>query len=405
MGHKLIVARWKGQIISALYDEKRPLQIISDPLEEKQGIQMGGIYLGKVKNIIKNINAAFVEIQEGIRCYLSLETMGAPVTLQQHADGKIHAGDELVVQVEREEIKTKLPSATIHFNLTGKYVVLVHGKQMVGISSKIENPQRRKELKDFYAARIEGDYGFIVRTNAENASEPELLAELARLLKRYQRIVSQGKYRARFTVLEQPLPAYLCSIRDDYAYMLEEIVTDDETIFSQMQEYLREYQPEDAEKLRLYQEELPLLRLYSFESRLKEALSPKVWLKSGASLVIEPTEALTVIDVNTGKAVKGRKSGEEYFLSINLEAAREIAYQLRLRNLSGIIIIDFIDMKLEESRKTLLAALQERLKADPVKTALVDMTPLNLVELTRKKARKPLHEQFFQGTDMEIPKD
>lgn len=395
MGHKLIVARWQNKIISALYDGKRPLQIIADSDEEKQGIRMGGIYLGKVKNIVKNINAAFVEIQEGTVCYLSLDVKGKPVTLQQHADGLIHAGDELAVQVEREEIKTKLPSVTVNFSLTGKYAVLVHGKPIVGISSKIENQRRRRELKDFFENHAGEEYGFIVRTNAETATEQELYDELSILKERYQRIVLHGKHLTRFSVLEQPLPAYLCSIRDDYSSMLEEILTDDPVIFEQMQEYLKQYQPEDAAKLFFYEKDLPLIKLFSLESRLKEALSRKVWLKSGASLIIEPTEALTVIDVNTGKAVNGRKRGEEYFLDINLEAAREIACQIRLRNLSGIIIIDFIDLALEESRQILLSSLGELLKADPVKTTLVDMTPLHLVEITRKKVRKPLHEQFL----------
>ncbi len=167
-------------------------------------------------------------------------------------------------------------------------------------------------------------------------------------------------------------------------------------LHQEMEAYLKEYQPEDINKLKLYSDELPLKVLYSFEQRLKEALQKKVWLKSGATLVIEPTEALTVIDVNTGKAVKGRARGEEHFLEINLEAAREIASQIRLRNLSGIILVDFIDMEREESDAVLLRALKEYLSADPVKTTLVDMTPLHLVEITRKKVRRPLHEEGFE---------
>lgn len=397
MGHKLVVVKWQEKIISALYDEKRPLQIIADPDEGDSKSCMGGIYLGRVKNIVNNINAAFVEIQKDRICYLPLDNLENPVTLCRHADGKIHAGDELVVQVEREQVKSKLPTVTAQFGVTGKYAILVHGRQAAGVSSKIDGPLRRRELKDFFSAHMDGGCGFIVRTNAGTASEGELLAELEILKRRYQKIVSKGKYMERFTILERPLPAYLCSIRDGYSDMLEQILTDDPSIYARMKEYLGEYQPEDAGKLAFYQEELPLFRLFSMEGRLREALAPKVWLKSGASLVIEPTEALTVIDVNSGKAVNGRKTGEAHFLAVNLEAAKEIAYQIRLRNLSGIIIVDFIDMAQKESCKALLSALQEYLKADPVKTTLVDMTQLNLVEITRKKVRRPLHEQFLPG--------
>lgn len=396
MGQKLIVVKWQDKIISALYDEKRPLQIIADPYEEDSKSCMGGIYLGRVENIVQNINAAFVEIQKGKICYLPLDSASDPVTTSQHADGKIHAGDELVVQVEKEQIKSKQPAATVHFNLTGRYAILVHGRQIAGVSTKIENPQKRSSLRAFYAAHMEPGCGFIVRTNAGTACEGELLSELEILKKRYKKIVEQGKYLSKFTVLEHPLPAYLCNIRDGYSGELEEILTDDPSIYASMKAYLEQCQPEDAKKLSLYEKELPLFRLFSLEGRLKEALAPKVWLKSGASLVIEPTEALTVIDVNTGKAVSGRKKGEEHFLAINLEAAKEIAYQIRLRNLSGIIIVDFIDLAKEESCQTLLSALQSYLKEDPVKTTLVDMTPLNLVEITRKKVRRPLHEQFCQ---------
>lgn len=394
MGHTLVVARRKNQIISALYEERKLLQLIADP-EESQSLAMGTIFIGRVSNIVANINAAFVESQDGTMCYLSLEMKGKPITRMQHADGKIHAGDELVVQVEREAIKTKLPSVTANINLAGKYAVLVHGKPITGVSGKIKSTKRREQLKAIFTNSETADYGFIIRTNAEQASDEELLAEKERLTARYQRLCIQGTCLSRFSVLEKPLASYLCSIRDDYAGLLDQITTDDLMLYEEIREYLDNHQQEDSNKLFLYQRELPMLSLYSFESRLAEALSKKVWLKSGASLIIEPTEALTVIDVNTGKAIKGKRGMAEHFLSVNLEAAREIAAQIRLRNLSGIILIDFIDMDSNEACDILLSELRELLSCDPVKTTLIDMTPLQLVEITRKKVRKPLHEQFL----------
>ena len=160
-----------------------------------------------------------------------------------------------------------------------------------------------------------------------------------------------------------------------------------------MKEYLVQHQPEDKDKLRLYTDaNLSLSSLYGIREN-KCAVKPLVWLKSGGTLIIQPTEALTVIDVNTGKAVSGKKKVQETFLKVNLEAAREIAKQIRLRNISGIIIIDFIDMELKKDKELLMSVLEEHLKKDPIKTTLVDMTALGLVEVTRKKLRKPLHEQ------------
>lgn len=403
MGHKLLITPYRGRIISALYEDRHLLQVSADERRRTE-ICIGGIYIGKVKNIVKNINAAFVELKPGVMSYLALDESIPPITANVHADGKIHAGDEFVVQVVREPVKSKLASVTCAFNLTGKYAVLIYGKNNIGISAKISDPERRAYLREFFLQYAGEDYGFIVRTNAEGATDKELVEEILSLKERCEKIRTHGVHRTRFSVLEEPMPAYICSLRDQYQGELDEILTDESTLYEEIRSYLLEFQPEDLEKLRLYAEELPLKTLYSFEHRLREALQKKVWLKSGASLVIEPTEALTVIDVNTGKAVKGKSRGEDYFLKINLEAAKEIAYQIRLRNLSGIILVDFIDMQEKVSDEILLQTLKEYLAADPIKTTFVDMTPLHLVEITRKKVRRPLYEENFEG-GMEDDKD
>ncbi len=395
MGNKLLITPYQGKIISALYEDRHLVQIAVEE-GNRAKICIGGIYIGKVKNIVANINAAFVELTPGVMSYLALDESILPITANVHADGKIHAGDELVVQVVREPIKSKLASVTCALNLTGKYAVLIHGKPGIGISAKILDSDRRVYLREFFGQYAGEDYGFIVRTNAAEVSDKELAEEIFVLRKRYEKICAQGVHRARFSVLEESLPAYLCSLRDQYRGELDEILTDESTLYEEIRSYLLEFSPKDLDKLKLYAEELPLKTLYSFEHRLREALQKKVWLKSGASLVIEPTEALTVIDVNTGKAVKEKGRGEDYFLKINLEAAREIAYQIRLRNLSGIILVDFIDMEEKASDEILLQTLKEYLAADPIKTTFVDMTPLHLVEITRKKVRRPLYEEGFE---------
>ena len=173
---------------------------------------------------------------------------------------------------------------------------------------------------------------------------------------------------------------------------LSEIIVEDEELYEDTKQYIQMYQPEDLEKLRLYKDQvLPLYKLYNLEKQMEKALKERVWMKSGAYLVIQPTEALTVIDVNTGKCIDKKKDDEAY-LKINKEAAKEVAKQIRLRNLTGIILIDFINLSSKEFTDELLNYFEKELKKDPVATTLVDITKLQLVEVTRKKVRKPLHE-------------
>lgn len=394
MKYTLLVTRYENKIVTALYDDRQPVQLMADEVQ-KNDLQLGNIYVGRVANIVKNLNAAFVEIRPGIMGYLSMDEPCVPIVKQTHADGRIHVGDELLVQIEREPIKTKAASLTAAFHLTGKYAVLVHGKPVIGVSSKIEDPELRNRLKSIAASKQDGsEFGFIIRTNAQNVSEEELLSEICLLKEKYAELCKRGITRNAMTLLESALPAYLVSLKENYSGMLERILTDDRTIYDEIAVFLREHQPLELSKLEYYRDDLPLVKLYSLKERIQEAIQPKVWLKSGATLIIEPTETLTVIDVNTGKAIKGRVRGDDFFLKINLEAAREIARQIRLRNLSGIILIDFIDMESEQSKTQLMAYLKDFLQKDPVKTVLVDITALQLVELTRKKVRRPLHEEF-----------
>lgn len=393
--YKLLITMLRRKLVSVLWDGKRPVQWTAD--EDAAGclLRPGGIYVGRIKNIVRNINAAFVEIAEGQMCYLSLEHSGrAMLCGAPHADGQLHAGDMLIVQVEREAIKTKQAAVTAAFNLSGKYAVLVHGKSMVGVSSKITETKRREELKEFFSGLLREDFGWIVRTNAAAASAEELACEAQELLARYESIAAHGIHRAAFSVLEEPEPPWLGFLRESYAGQIGEILTDIPAVYTKLTERLAGlYRP----ALTLCGEGGSLVRQYSLERHLSDALNPRVWLKSGASLVIEPTEALTSVDVNTGRAVRERGRREEHFLQINLEAAGEIARQIRLRNLSGIIIADFIGMEKEENRQKLLARLREYLAQDPIRTVLVDMTPLQLVEITRKKVRRPICEEFRES--------
>lgn len=309
-------------------------------------------------------------------------------------------GDEIMVQVERENVKTKAPTVTCNLNLTGKYIVLTHGTTKIGVSAKIVEKEERDRLKAIVIKYQSKEYGFVVRTNSAGVPGERIQQEIKALLSMYQRIISQAIHFTRFSLVQKGLPNYLSDIRDYNQCQFDEIITDDNEIYEEVQTYVKNFQPEDLSKLTLYQEPMISMKnLYSIETKLLKALQKRVWLKSGGYLVIEPTEALTVIDVNTGKAIKGRKKEQETFYKINMEAAKEIAKQIRLRNMSGIILIDFIDLEEQEKRQNLMDYLKGLFAKDPVKTALIDMTKLNLVEVTRKKVRKPLWEQMNKGSE------
>lgn len=402
--NKLIVTEWNGQILTALMSDGRCRSLHLEPKEEQS--LLGTIYIGKVKNVVKNINAAFIDLGGGRTGYYSLtENRGHlfadqnQAALQPGSSGvlseqKLKQGDEIVVQVSRDAVKTKDPVLTSNLNFTGKYLVLTIGKTQIGFSNKLRESAWKEETKSWLESIKEEFYGIIVRTNADGISREVLAEELEVLKRRMTQVLSAAPCRICYSVLESPRPPYIQGLRDTYSGSLESILTDVPEYYERMKSYLEEEQKEDAAKLKFYEDPtLPLLKLYSLEAAMESALAKRVWLKSGGYLIIEPTEALTVIDVNTGKYT-GKKSMEETILKINLEAAEETAKQLCLRNLSGIIIVDFIDMSSEEHKKILLDRLEEELKKDPVKTVLVEMTKLGLVEITRKKVRKPLHENI-----------
>ncbi len=401
MENKLVITKKDNVIISASFEGKDMVQVSLNTSKEES--ILGNIYLGKVKNIVKNINAAFVEIADGRMCYYSMSENRYPIQVSDQEyqsetsrlnEVKVRIGDEIIVQVVKEDVKTKAPVVSSNLNFTGKFVALTYGKPSVGVSSKILEEKERKRLKAIAMSYMHREYGFIIRTNAAYVAEEKIVGEIKRLIEAYENIRQYGVHKSCFSLLFRTPPNYICDIRDSYTDNVSEFITDDEELYHNMKEFLELYQPEDLEKLRFYSDQTySLASLYGLNDKLDEAVRPMVWLKSGGSLVIQPTEALTVIDVNTGKAVAGKKQVQETFLKVNREAAKEIAKQIRLRNLSGIIIIDFIDMELKKDKELLMEELEEYLKKDPVKTTLVDMTALGLVEVTRKKVRKPLHEQ------------
>ena len=400
MANQLLITKNDGAVLSVRVEDGKVAQIQAQP--EDVGSLLGDIYVGKVRNIVKNINAAFVEYEQGKMGYLSLDAKVCPI----HTDGvvsdgtRVLIGDEIIIQIEREAVKTKPPTLSGTLNFPGKYVVLIYGERTVSISSKIKDAERKQQLRGFLRNNIDGDYGFVARTNCKDASDEKILKEIEFLKQQLENIKKFGVHRAKFNCLYHAPDAYLCDIRDSYDSLLESIITDDDEIFNRIMEFAKIYQPEDIKKIKRWDNaDGKLDAVYDVTKTLEHALMPKVWLKNGGYLVIQPTEALVSIDVNTGKAISKKKDVQKTFLKVNLEAATQIAKQLRLRNLSGMILIDFIDMKDADYNKQLMDRLRTEFAKDPVKTILVDMTKLGLVEVTRKKVRKSLYEQIKDAQD------
>lgn len=442
MSSALLIIERKEQILSLLYQDNRLVQVKvheekvsknvdtftkenldSEELschkvreEKKSSLALGAIYIGKVKNVVPAIDAAFVEVCNGSMGFLPMKQVKNPMILNRKYDGRILAGDEILVQIEKEGIKTKDAGLTCNLSFSGKYLVLTTGKQGIGYSSKLDNKtklQWKQRLEEWKIEDIllEEKVGMVVRTNAaalmekdtdfgdakrfentaasKDAEKAIFFNEFSQLLRQKKKVLELVSYRTCFSCLFQPIEGYLTDIRDTYEDSFDKIITDNKVIYDRIRE-----QFPNMKNVELYEDSsISLEKLYSVETRLKEALDEKVWLKSGAYLIIQQTEALTVFDVNSGKIQKKNPKDDIYF-EINKEAAREIALQLKLRNLSGIIIIDFINQNTKEQDSLLLAYLSSLVKKDSVKTNVIDMTPLGLVEVTRKKVQKSLKEQL-----------
>jgi ribonuclease G len=388
---QFVFTEWNKKKLGILFEDGKAMEI---RCYEADSI-LGNVYRARVSNLSPNINAAFVDIKKGESCYLSMD--------DYHGE-KLKVGDLVTVQVVRDKIKTKRYAVTTDISLQGDYAVTTLFAP-VGVSSKITDSARKKELKtlmqnlliaeqdaQFYLA--EGNVaeierikkltlGGIIRTQAEHAEDAVITREIEGQARLLYSIMKKSEYATQYTCLYHTEVEYIKDIRRMHALQDVEIVTDIPEV------------TEAISEIPLYTDEYTLTLRYSLASLLEKTLSKRAYLKSGAYLVIEPTEAMTVIDVNSGKSIKG-KNAEEQFLKINIEAAKEIARQLRLRNISGIVMIDFINMKEESHNHELMKNLAEYVRTDPVRTTVVDMTKLGLVELTRQKGKRALHEVFSE---------
>ncbi len=379
------------------------------PLISNDSFQIGNIYIGRVEKVVKNIQSAFIRLDEDHVGYLPLNDKPAIILNRTLPKGlsSIAEGDKVLVQVEQEALKMKQARVTGNISLAGNYAALDLLTGMVGVSNKIRNAERVEELKTMVS--LDMPYGVIFRTACEQARNDAIRAELQQLSTQMDQIIHKAEYERNTGLIQGGKPEYL-AIMEEYGWArIDEIQTDNKVIYEELyakknfvtstnassdQNYVPNNDSDvNQPRLLYYEDEYPLYKLLSLETEITHLLDRRVWLKSGGFLVIEPTEAMVVIDVNTGKSI-GKKRQEEHLLKVNEEAAVEIAKQLRLRNLSGIILVDFINMKQPESRDKLIRTLKSVLHKDKVPSRFVDVTALELYEITRKKIRRPLHEMI-----------
>lgn len=385
---KLVITKVNNGLCYCLFKNER--YYLADIFYDDHKIVLNNIYVGHVRDKVNNINAAFVEYDKDTLGYLSLNDTKDPVFLNRKNTDKICEGDRIIIQIIKDRIKTKDAVVTTNFTLNGKYAVLAHGKKKISISSKITDIQFKKNIKNVIESFLSQDdldnFGIIVRTNAYLASSEELINEISSLKEEYYKLLDTAKTREKHYILKTAENPLITLIRDLDLKENDKIITDEINIFKELKN-----STETKCTIDLYKDELlPLYKLYSLEKIFSEITQRKIWLKSGGYIIIDYTEAMTVIDVNSGKCIRG-KNQEKTFLDLNLEAAEEIARQLSLRNISGIIMIDFIDMSTPENKNLLMDKMKEFVLNDKIKTNVIDYTKLHLMELTRKKTRDKVY--------------
>ena len=361
----------------------------------------GNIYWGRVQNVLPGMEAAFIDIgipknavlYRGDVRYDRDDIEGASPNDQPRIEEVLRAGQSILCQVTKNPIGAKGARLTQEVSLPGRFAVLVPNSSTFGISKRLGDNERRRLRRIVDDVKPEG-HGLIVRTAAEGASADELARDVSSLLEQWRAIESEVARSDQPRLLYKEPDLAVRLLREELNAEYRAVIIDDPTLYEQVRRYVAAVSPDLAERVEYYDpsiEPLPLFERYHVHEQLHKALDRKVWLPSGGSLIIERTEALTVIDVNTGKNV-GKTNLEETVFRNNLEAAEEVARQLRLRDIGGIIVIDFIDMEIRENRDKVAAALRSALARDKTRTQVGDISDLGLVEMTRKRISEGLIE-------------
>lgn len=371
--------------------------------KQERGIA-GNIYKGKVSRVLPGMQAAFVDIGLEKAAFLHVSDFSAPpeTVSEEEVDferprpsrrvpieRQLSPGQEVLVQVARDPLGTKGARLTSHITLPGRCLVLMPTSSQIGISRRIEDDKERKRLREIAHSLFEGEAGFILRTASEGMGKREIQKDLGFLVKLWKRIQTKAESVSAPALIHQDLDLIARTIRDFMTAETHQVVVDNVKDYRRILDFVDQLMPRSKARVTLYAGAAPIMDHYGIEEKIEKALEPKVWLRSGGYITIERTEALTAIDVNTGRFV-GRRDQEETVFRTNLEAAHEVVRQLRLRNVGGLIIIDFIDMEKEANRKKVYEALKEALGRDKARTKILKISELGLVEMSRQRTRESL---------------
>ncbi|WP_319370156.1 Rne/Rng family ribonuclease [uncultured Ilyobacter sp.] len=388
------------QTRAALLEEDKLAEFFIERSDEVK--VTGNIYKGKVANVLPGMESAFLDIgleknaflyvkdlREFEEMYLDgIENSDRPI------EDLLNVGDEVVVQILKDPRGTKGARVTTHYTIPGKYLVLMPNNDYIAISQKIKNDKERKRLEELLSEIKPDNMGFIIRTAAEGKNELHFEREVEYLVKKWHDIERKISRSKPGDIIYRDNELVNTVLRDIFSSNIDELVIDNEKKYWEIIDYINAFSESSMKtKIKLYNENFPIFETYGVNSQLDKALREVVWLECGGYLVIQRTEALVSIDVNTGKNT-GRMNLEDTVFETNIEAAKEIPRQLRLRNMSGIIIIDFIDMRHEEDKIKVTEVLEEHLKKDRIKNNIIHFTDLGLIEMTRKRVGKPLSHYF-----------
>ncbi|MCW8860346.1 MAG: Rne/Rng family ribonuclease [Deltaproteobacteria bacterium] len=398
--HETRVALLEGGHIAELYIER----------DRERGI-VGNIYKGRVVRVLPGMQAAFVDVglEKAAFLYVAdvhdeMEQVERTIEGEEQFDGQdettemlqlppieelLHEGQEILVQISKEPIGTKGARITSHISLPGRHLVYMPTVDHIGISRRIESEEERERLRQIVEAIRAPETGFIVRTVSEGKTEDDLRSDMEFLVGLWENLSRGIDEVTAPSLIHSDLDVTSKVLRDLLTEDVQRIIVDNVEEYNKIIRFLRTFMPRLNYFIELYKGDEPVFDAYGLEVEISRALGRKVWLKSGGSIIIEQTEALTAIDVNTGRYV-GKHNLEDTILKTNLEALKEIAFQLRLRNIGGLIIIDFIDMEKEAHREKVHATLEEALKGDKNKTNILKISELGLVEMTRKRVRESI---------------
>jgi len=364
---------------------------------------IGNIYKGSVSRVLPGLQAAFVDIGLGRTAFLHARDMVRQDPLAEEEEDRpeplisnlLRPGDHVIVQVIKDPLGSKGARLTTNISIPSRFLVLLPDCDVIGVSARIEEDAERERLKDLVGRlRDEGQgHGYIVRTNAEGVNDFALSADMVYLIKVWESILERSESAPACSVVFEDLSLPLRALRDMMHEKVDRVRIDARELLEEARQFAQRFLPDWLDRIEAYTAERPIFDLFGVEDEIENALKPTVPLKSGGYLVFDQTEAMTTVDVNTGGFV-GHRTVEETIYKTNLEAVQALTRQLRLRNLGGIIIIDFIDMADEEHRRQLMRALERALERDPVKTSITEISALGLVEMTRKRTTESLERRL-----------